>query len=1531
MLVRLLFIIQFIGYFLNGIQVRPTLYFALLFLALHFADLTLRFTADPSFVANQSTFAAPLDLCALLSTCCDIPTYQPPDCFRIPGGSILQSWAHYVDTENMMRYLLLVEKTPNRLLAWPQTEKKEQRVLCHVEDMFDFDSATKLVLELLYPNLEEMALLTEKWNKRDEQDAPIQISTERFQSHMSFCIVSALMIPSLQQVSSRQSKELEPIFSRTVKALLSAALSASNRQELAAIILQTIRPVIPELSSSQLAMMIKKHSLLLGLLDQVSIFLYHQATSRLSPPDFDFMDLEDDFSSKRADTISIAPESDQPLTQSIIASDTQAFYAQTSIRIRYIASIYRDPDRIGLFPSEFLLHVLDLTDREFLAIIPFLREILGLDIVVTSYEGVELLKKAGEIIGKSEFMNCEAAFCACIEFMRGLSAAAQDDQHNLGGMISDLYTHLVTKALVNNSLSPRAQMELADLLFYFLYVGIEYGNKSGPPFSRSVLLWMLEKSPIAVKYFIGSRLPDLFALYALKTHDEIFVDCLEALPADPDLLEGIAVRLFALAELGCRWPTLLRRCIYHIFETPGSVADSSDYAAWCLSKVAHSLQLVETKELFHLFASQLYYTWLDGSELLEMPYQIFGFNSIEVMLKETKEEAVALMIMRGQDDKVIELANTIGQPMAELIEMGFARIMAYSIAHDFSSSSHEQRSRENYLQKILGKEQFLAKLNINLPDILGIFFYTYDDRDDLTKIAKYFSKHEYTAKAFEILMAIRALGHSDAVTPPAQQPIFKGRNLPRQLYYLSSRTKWELSDFWTPTVVVAICRRLFNAIHPALGSLHACIVIRRIRVIMAVAGESVYEPYPLEMLLHSLRPYVVDSECADDALGMSKYLLGKGIYHLRKVPSFIAGYALSLFASLRVFLDSSQSNTIPESQFIATKTKVKEFHVWFIKYLAEYNSPVFQNTELKMAFKTITESAAQIRGSGNAEKGTAESNLLLQILKDSEWEVKLLDPSSRKLALAMLCRNFQVPSSSRSDVIESDQDAIAFSFAVWDSCRGPLLSDEYLSWAGRVVGRSFAASGEIPPQVLKESNLHPQSIRGSESVILSLIRDLTKHKDSRRAGLAESTLRNFVTLAGCTNSMDHLALAQEILGEPLTIACNWQDFQTPPSDVPYIEPVTEGVASSPDLINSLSWASRLGTYLAGLVQADIVLQSILPLVAQDDNFARKALPGIIHLALLSQLNGQKVAKRVISALIPSWLGADSLQGMENIRLLIKTVIYLRGQVIPGESSIADRLHWLDLDLADISAAATRVGMFKTSLLLAELASSGPLMSPRQSTGTRDFTSLEELTEIYQNIDDPDAYYGLPQDPTLSGVLSRLEYEDDGAKSLAFRGAQFDSNVRMRAPEPSRDSRALVKTLGNLGLWGLSHSLLQSQQGVIGLNTWEDTFTTARRLEIWNLPAPVSNKNHAVILYTTYQEVFQSQSADEIRRAIHIGLGRTMRSLISQGQNITVLRRTLGTLAAISELDDMLSSTSTKDLNQMLEIFHRREQWMRKGR
>lgn len=1491
--------------------------------------------AELTYASFHAKHATPYDIVNLLKACYGAPAFIMPTPLRLFGGSIAQFWKGQAEIHQFVRYLLLLDQDDAAPPAGPGPVEEQLADAPQATDPSGSHAARRVALELLYPKIEELHQLAESWQKRGGEGA-VPVSTERLQSIVLACLTGALLLPELANLNSSASRDLETTLFGIVDAALKVILNAPSGENLFDMVLMLSAPYIPPITEKELVSLKRDRPHLLLFFGKLSEALQESSRREASLRSTDIVDIDDDFDSQTSQNNSSTKNKGLPRRDILLCHTPEAFYLETALRIHLLDVIRLDESQIGRVPESIVNLLVELPKEQFLSCRLFMRELFTSDAITPPDSAIRIFETAARLVGKYEFWCCEVALCTCLDTMDSFISMCTDESLEIYAMGGDLYHHLVKVSLPNNSLSPAAQISLCNLLLHLLEVKSTYASALNLPSCRSTLMNILQEGAMGIKYFIGRHIPKIFGLYVLKTHDDIFLDILQNLPSDPEVTEGIAFRLFALAELACRWPTLLRRCIYHIFETPGKIAQSAEYAASCYRRISRTLRLTGPQELFRLFAPQLLYTWLEDGSIQEIPFSIFGFTSLHELLQHAQTEAAAIMFMRGQEREALELAQTLGLAPEQLIRESFTKIIAYSIAHDISvPGGANYVTGESRLRKILGKEEFLANVHLNFADIIATFFDTFDQEDPIEKAFRRDERFAYAANAME---EIKKLGHLPTTLPPNQQPTFRAKYLPREIVHLCNRTPYEPETLWTHALVVFVARKLLNTIHPALGPLHACSVLRKIRVLICMAGNHATSAYPLEMLLHSLRVFVVDPECADDALGITQYLIMKGDHHLRHAPSFLAGYALSILADLRVFLESSQSSTTQESQFKATMTKAQLFHSWFSEYLASYDSAAFQDEAQKLAFKSITQSAAQIRASGNAEKGTHESNLLLEILEDWNRENRLLNEPARDVALSMLCGVFKVPPSRQLDVIDTDDDALNHAAVVWKSCASQRLSGEYLTWAGRVLGRSFAASGEVPDELLRESRLKEYGRRssdagGSEEGLLDLIEALTASGDCFTAGLAEAALRTVVSDAVSDDNNDLLSACQRSLAEPLLISSNWDPYRTPKSDEYKVDTVSEEEVFSAKQLESPNWSQQLATLLAQSVPEIVTLRVLPPILSKVKGFAERAFPFVVHLVLTYQLDKQQGVKRRLSEALERWLNSTSESAKENLKLLINTILYLRTQPLPGETSIADRSHWLEVNLSSAAAAATRCGMFKVALLFVELANSAEsTRSSRRSSALRAEDSSEVLLEIFENIDDPDAYYGLDQEASLSTVVARLEYENDGGKSLAFRGAQYDSHLRSRDSASRPDGQALIKALSNLGLAGLSNSLIQAQQSLDGSSdSLDGTFTTARRLEMWNLPAPSTSDNWAVTVYKAYQSMHQAPDLDAVRAVIHEGLRSTVRHLTSRSLNSSTLRHQLGALAALAELDDVLNLSDQSELEQELQGFEKRSKWMMSGR
>ncbi|KAF4634334.1 hypothetical protein G7Y89_g3781 [Cudoniella acicularis] len=1521
---------------------------------------------DKSFSAHYAMHVKPHYIMSLLRTSLGLPRAMMNSYYTLPMGRLEQAWQHHLDTQDIVRYILLLEDPDQSATVTCSSCPKygERNKTLFVLDTAHFSSTRKLILELLVPKCGE---LSQSWKSYTEERVG-PVSTETFRSAIYCCITMLLAMPHFSKSDLPQLRGFEETLEEFYRGIIGYLADAdindpSGTRALTETLLQSVQPYLPLCKSSDLIQL----STITPQLLRFFVTIAEDLTKRrplLAPastsPDNDRMDIDDDFDDfSTQESHGRVDQQKVVVPRRLLALDasTASFYFIVFGRLLLIAAISITPEYTGFMPSVFVQKLVQLSHEELLLARPLLHEIIHADLAIDSTDATSLVGRMGEILESDDFDRCEVALSVCLDLLVGLGHlwSAEDATPELVKLTSQLYEYFIAKALGNNILSPDVQKGVADLLLFLLREEPGYGERLSLPSARSSLFDLLQKTEASVKFYIGNQLPTIFRLFLLHDHEDVFLDILNNLPSDSVWREGISFRVFVFSKLASAWPTLLRRCIYHIFEVAGRVPECIDHASRCLSDVSSSLKLSSARELFALFAPQLLYTWLeeeDSEEAVEevveefkkedissIPYQIFGFPSLQDLVLDAQEEVVGLMMMRGQDAKVEEVAKILGVEVHELLRECFTKIMAYTIAYDASrplppSSDKKRVAGDVRVKRRLGSDLYLHCVNLHFADIVALLYNISDPQDNLEKYLRRNKEFVYAANIFTTIKSTNAI---HTVLPPNQQPTFKAKYLTTEINYLCSKTEFESAAMYTPALVTFVARKLSITIHPALGSLHACSVLRKLRVLICLAGDSAIKGYPVEMLLHTIRPFINDPQCADDAISLTEYLLNYGSDYLSQTPSFVAGISLSILGSMRALQKSDRSSSTQESQHKTTKERAKLFHEWFSAYLNNYSKT--SRVRSSPNFCALLDAALNTEWMGNADTGTPESNLLIQLLQDEHITEKMLSRPSRKLALQMLCSEFHGPASFRNDVLGDDQSAIDMVVMVWKSCRGESASKEYLSWAARVLGRAFVASGHIDQELLRESALTQikelstlvEEGGSSRVCVLNLLRELTLGYEEREVGLAEAALRFIMT----TSDETLVTTCQKCLGMDLYNASVWTPYQTPPSEFFEETEIPEDAFDSQAIFRK-HWLRDLSIALALSVPKDTLLSALVPALKTVHGFAERAFPFIIHLVLSTESQSQHATKKSLSTATVTWFGNSETIDKNNLKVLINAILYLRTQPIPNENSSADRLHWLSIDYLKAAKAATHCGMFKTALLFAEEHYSAPVKSSRRSSvrdnAEQNDISGEMLLTIFQNIDDPDLYYGVQQKAGLDTILARFEYERDGTKGLAFRGAQYDSHIRKRNPAADQDAQSLVKALEVLSLSGLSHSLLQAQQSVgISTASLESMFRTARKLEQWDIPVPSACENNALTMYKAFQTIHTAADHGTIRQVIDEGLNCTMTSLVRDDLTASDLHGSLQTLAALVELDEVLSAQGSQQIEHMLERFEARSHWMKIGR
>lgn len=1155
---------------------------------------------------------------------------------------------------------------------------------------------------------------------------------------------------------------------------------------------------------------------------------------------------------------------------------------------------------------------------------------------ITERDGMlRVLEDLGEKCLQSyEMERCEASHNLCIRMMTGFVASWTDAQNDtLNESAMDLYSWFMQVLLAKKRASPKTYVALSGLIQAVLDVAPSYGNEQSLPSPRTSLFTVLQEGDIQAKFSVAAFIPSLFEKFLLKDHDAIFDDVLESLPRDPDWIEGIALRLFALSRLASKWHTLLRRSIYHMFETPAHVPASLKYAQKCTVLVSKALGLQDARELFRLFASQIIYTWTETQTVTSMPYSTFEYRSLQEMLKDVKDEIAGQMLMRGKEVETQELARYLDIPHLELLQTSFHKSEAYCIAWDLSTppeQGNQPKGVEIRLRKLLGPDGFMKQVETHFPQIIAVFFKSLDRYD---QIERALSKRPSFQYALDILRRIDGRSVSRSSLPANQQPSFRARYLLDELEFLCKRAGFELESIWTPTLASFVCRALLESIHTALGSLHTCSVLQKIKILVCLAGPTVLRDYPFEMLLLALRPFLLDVHCSEDALGIFWYLLDAGRTYLTENPSFLAGIAVSTLVSLRQLFLSSPSNTTQQSQFKAAQSNAQNFREWLQSFAEDCRSSKW-SPEIQKSFSQLLELARRLSTPNETSTAEGVKDMVFEVLKDRDSPKPLLSKPIADLALSLLCPGFQRPFDNDADTLNTDGDPTSRIVSLWHTLQKFDGGHEYRLWAARVIGRSFATTGKIQQSLLREQDLSLfEAFEASETFdplfqskakILQILCEQLQSQENQEAGLVERTLQLILSnIASFPEYQDCVA----VIPERLAIALIWSPYTCPelPLSDSELERCERTAIDTSDM-SVAGWARSVSVFLSNAALKDPLIGSLRKILNVNPGLAVQLLPYIVHDVLLAEGDQRGQVRQIISASFRQILSEVCAEKLPLSRLVISCILYLRNQPLPEESTIVERDNWLDIDYGEASAAAHRCGWQKTALLFLEIQASRVVSTSRRSSTAKYEPPVGLLNDVFKNIDDPDLFYGIQQSSSLATVMERLEYESSGLKNLLFQSAQYDSEIQM---SDNANPYGVLRALNSTNLQGIANTMLSASNSAKQAPASVDSMLqAATSLQQWDISVPPLESSLSATVFRVFQSLNTLSSSSEAVSSIDHCLLSTLKDLTETGRSAIQLRSSMRALGIMTEISDVLESVTPEQITEEWNKIMTRSSWLK---
>lgn len=1138
-------------------------------------------------------------------------------------------------------------------------------------------------------------------------------------------------------------------------------------------------------------------------------------------------------------------------------------------------------------------------------------------------EAYHLLEKiAQSCLQEDNFERCEASLCLCVDILSSLARLWTSANDDLAAAALDIYAWFL-KLMDRGVASTRVLSRIAVLLETVMQSDPNFGSAFSLRSPRTSLLQMFGSSGNGVKFMVAPKISSIFDRFVLSEHNAIFDDVVESLPTDPQSLEGMAVRIYLLEVLASRWHTVLRLGLYRIFETAANVPRSSRYARQSLGRLSRILKLTGKRELLNLFAPQLLYTWLETQNIDSMPFQIFDYPTLEDMVRDLQEELVGQAAMRANAKHSERVSELLTQSWSDLLSSSFEKVEGYSIAKDISipRDDGQTKSAESFVRKVLGADSYLRMIRRNFPDILAVLFKTLGDDQG---VEKSFERYPSFAHAKPIYTSICSRGKSTMTSPPTeQQPSFRAKYLVDELDFLCKRINVDSSIAFSPANLIYVVRALLDSAVPALGPLHSRSVLSKLRILVCLAGKQALSGYPLEMLLRNLRPFLTQFYCSEDAIGLFWYLIEESSPYLRSHLSFLSGISVSAFAELAQFTKSEQDSTTQSSQFRSTMSKVGIFHEWLKAFLSKHIWNAGSDIP-ESRFYRLIELSSSARGRGSSIQGTREGDLVLNLVTDQTMDDPLLSQNDFNNAMEIICMDFDLPSPSEKDILD-DEAVAAQSFPVLIRLLRHLKSARnFRKWILRVIGQVYSLKGPVcMRQIANEHAIGTTSITTSyASIVNSLIASIHSHQPSN-ASMAERTLQ---MISSTLHGSDRLEAFGDTVDHSLLNDLAFTEFACPKlkMQIKSLDPSALKVWN-PGLFQSLDqWTSNLCLSICAEAPNDAVLASLDSVLDTVSGLSAEILPSIIHIALHLEFTTQRRIHQWLSETFTAVLQDPNEAAINHIQAIITVLLSLLQVPVPGESNIADRRKWLEVDYGLAASGALRCDMPTAALFLLELEASHVALQQGRSTRRPSVTSSNSFNKIMplitQRLDEPDFFYGYQEPPSIFAIAKKLAHEADHYKNVSFQSALFDSRIKARTENDSHPlGTSMASALNAANLQGVARAV-ETWTGSNNANSFEpNDGGYSLNLHEWAIypTNDQSNGNRAVA--EMFQGLKSASDAGSVTSVIEKAFADIADSVtaIDKGG----LYEILDAVAVISDARILLCSHS---LDDAYEIFSRRE-------
>ena len=260
----------------------------------------------------------------------------------MPCGPIAQAWQQHLDTEEVVRYILLLDEPDAAGGVLPCAYCPKFSVpnnVSYVLDTAQYLSTSKLILELLIPKLRD---LLQSWSNY-ASDRSSSVSSDTYRRAVNACMAMHLFIPHFADTTSPQLEIFEAdLRSLEVQLIQELRESSLGYQPLMEALMQSIQPYLPACDSSAFRELAEKAPSLLRfftlIADEFNRYRLRRTALETDDTD-DLMDLDENFSTQQRQTKTDGLSLALPRKNFELEMSASAFYVATTQHLTLLAMI----------------------------------------------------------------------------------------------------------------------------------------------------------------------------------------------------------------------------------------------------------------------------------------------------------------------------------------------------------------------------------------------------------------------------------------------------------------------------------------------------------------------------------------------------------------------------------------------------------------------------------------------------------------------------------------------------------------------------------------------------------------------------------------------------------------------------------------------------------------------------------------------------------------------------------------------------------------------------------------------------------------------------------------------------------------------------------------------------------------------------------------------------------------------------------------------------------------------------------------